>query len=136
MSKRRIRRSIEPTFPYGKSVVISCGLLVVIMLVLAALADPKSGDIRRPILAWSILGALPVGIAGIVYVESKLRTKSQQNSLQQLNHSIGMKRQGAEKGRTGRDAYQQAKAKSSTDLGVCRESVVRRFLKTGVSGRC
>jgi hypothetical protein len=95
MSKRRIRRSIEPTFPYGKSVVISCGLLVVIMLVLAALADPTSGDIQPPILAWSILGVLPVGIAGVVYVESKLRSKSQQSRLRQLNLGSGVKSQRA-----------------------------------------
>jgi hypothetical protein len=93
MSKRRIRRSIEPTFPYGKSVVISCGLLVAIMLVLAAFADPVSGDIQPPILAFSMLGGLPLGIVGVFYVESKLRKKSHRSSFPRLDQASGIKRQ-------------------------------------------
>src|SRR5260370_13550116 len=85
MSKRRIRRSIEPNFPYGKSVVASSGLIVAFMLVLALLADPRSGEITSPVLAYSALGVLPLAIVAVFYTEFRFRNKRHRTGMWRPN---------------------------------------------------
>jgi len=75
MSKKRVFRQDTYAFPYGKSVVGSCGLIVAVMLALGAMSDPVSGVIRTPALAWLALIVLPAAIAGAFYGESRLRRR-------------------------------------------------------------
>jgi hypothetical protein len=69
--------------PYGKSILGSCGLIVVVMLVLGLLADPASREIRSPALAWSLLAVLPAAIAALFYAEFRLRNKRAARSRRQ-----------------------------------------------------
>jgi hypothetical protein len=75
MSKKRIRRSGEPHFPYGKSVLASGGLILAFILSLAVLADPASGEVRSPVLAYTELAALPLAIVTVFYTEFRFRNK-------------------------------------------------------------
>ncbi|HEY1948781.1 MAG TPA: hypothetical protein VGG97_17365 [Bryobacteraceae bacterium] len=77
-SKRRIRRPAEPSFPYAKSIVISWGLIVATMLAAAAFSDPKSGDIKHPALAWSMIAGLPIAIPAVFFMEFKRKNRSKQ----------------------------------------------------------
>lgn len=72
---RHIRRSVEPKFPYAKSVAASCGLVVGTMFLFIVLSDPASGEIRAPGLAWLTIAGLPVIIAAVFYTEFWLRNK-------------------------------------------------------------
>jgi hypothetical protein len=76
MSRHRIRRSIEPQFPYAISLLISCGLLVAAMFTAASFADPKSGVILPSSLAWSLVVVLPIAIPAVFYAEFKLRNRT------------------------------------------------------------
>ena len=75
MYKRQSRHSLEPPFPYGKSVVASSALLLASMLVLALISDPQSGKIRTPYLAWLTVAALPIAIGGVFFAEFRWRNK-------------------------------------------------------------
>lgn len=75
MSKSRIRRSVRPSFPFGKSVVVSSGLIVAFMLFLAVLADPRSGEIKSPALAYSALGVTVLAIVAAFYTEFRFHRK-------------------------------------------------------------
>ena len=96
MSKRRIRRSADPSFPYGKSVIASGGLIVAFMLVLFLVADPRSGEIRSPTLAYLVLAALSVVIAIVFCVEFRLRNKRTPTGPRQPNPVSRVKRSGKE----------------------------------------
>jgi cobalt-zinc-cadmium efflux system outer membrane protein len=74
-SKKRIHRSDNLAFPYAKSVVASCGLVVAFILALAMLADPQSGDFRAPGLAALLLASLPTTIVAVIYLEFRWRNK-------------------------------------------------------------
>jgi hypothetical protein len=74
MSRNKKRRSAHASLPYGRSVIISCALLVVVMIGLAALADPWSSEIR----AWQaclLLAAFPVSVVAVFYAEFRARHK-------------------------------------------------------------
>jgi hypothetical protein len=79
-SKRRIRRTGEPSFPYAKSILISWGLLVTTMLITAALSDPKSGEIEHPAIAWPMLAGLPVVILAVFFIEFKQKNRGKRTS--------------------------------------------------------
>jgi hypothetical protein len=73
--KRRGRHSLEPPFPYGKSVIASSALLLASMLALALLSDPQTGQIRTPYLAWLTVAALPIAIGVAFFAECRWRSK-------------------------------------------------------------
>jgi hypothetical protein len=75
MYKRQGRHSLEPSFPYGKSVIVSSALLLASMLVLAIISDPQSGQIRTPYLAWLTVAALPIAIGVVFFAEFRWRNK-------------------------------------------------------------
>ena len=75
MYKRQSRHSLEPPFPYGKSLVASSALLLASMLVLALISDPQSGQIRTPYLAWLTVAALPIAIGVVFFAEFRWRNK-------------------------------------------------------------
>ena len=71
MYKRRGRHSIEPSFPFWKSLIASSAWLLASMLTLALLSDPQSGQIRTPYLAWLTVAALPIAIVFMFFAESR-----------------------------------------------------------------
>jgi len=75
MYKRQSRHSLEPPFPYGKSVVASSALLLASMLLLALISDPQSGQIRTPYLAWLTVAVLPIAIGVAFFAECRWRSK-------------------------------------------------------------
>jgi outer membrane protein, heavy metal efflux system len=75
ISKKRIRQSARPAFPYGKSIVASFVLIMTFMLVLALLSDPRSGEIPSSKLGWTMLIVLPAVIAVVFYLEFRLANK-------------------------------------------------------------
>jgi hypothetical protein len=85
MYKRRVRRSAEPDFPYGKSVIGASGLIVAFMLVLSLIADPGSGEIKSPALACLALAALPVAIITVFYAEFRVRNRRSRTHVQGPN---------------------------------------------------
>jgi hypothetical protein len=96
MYKRRGRQSAESNFPYGKSVIGSSGLVLASMLVLAVLADPSSGEIRSPALAWFMLAGVPAAIAALFYGEFRLRNKRTRIGPRQPKQASRIKRPGTE----------------------------------------
>jgi hypothetical protein len=91
MSQRPIRRTAGCEFPYGRSVIGACGLVVSAMLLLALLADLRSGEIRSPALAWMALAGLPVLIAAVFYIEhrSNIIRQARRNSPQRHDNRLG-----------------------------------------------
>ena len=75
MYERRGRHSLEQSFPYGKSVIVSSALLLASMLVLALISDPHSGQIRTPYLAWLTVVVLPIAIGVVFFAEFRWRSK-------------------------------------------------------------
>src|SRR5215471_14328181 len=75
MYKRQGRHSLEPVFPYGKSVIASSALLLASMLVLALISDPQSGQIRTPYLAWLTVAALLIAIGVVFFAEFRWRNR-------------------------------------------------------------
>jgi hypothetical protein len=75
VGSKRIRQTGKPSFPYAKSVIIAWCLIVAAMSAAAALSDPKSGQLRHPLLSWSILAALPIAIPLVFLVESKRKNR-------------------------------------------------------------
>ncbi len=73
MSQRRIRRRVEQDFPYGKSMITSCGLVAAFMLVFARL-DPKASEMLWSAPAWALAG-LATAIVALFYAEFRLRNK-------------------------------------------------------------
>ena len=92
MSKRR--RPAGLVFPYGKSLVASCGLLAAVMCTLAAIADPATGAIRPPAFGWILFSVLVAGIAAAFYVESRSRNRRRAGVSPDSNHWIGARRLG------------------------------------------
>jgi cobalt-zinc-cadmium efflux system outer membrane protein len=74
-SKKRIGQSTGPGFPFGKSIVASFALVIACMLILAWLADPRSGEIPSSKLGWTIVAGLPAAIAVVFYLEFRLANK-------------------------------------------------------------
>jgi hypothetical protein len=70
---------MQPRFPYAKSVIASFGLFVAMLVLLTALTDPKSGEIRPSAVPWLLVGGLPAAIIAVFYAESRGRKKSQQS---------------------------------------------------------
>ena len=92
MSKRRIHGTTEPSFPNRKSVIASCSLIVTVMLILVILADPRSGEIRSPALAWFLLAGVPAAMVGLFYGEFRLGNKQTRMGLEQPKQGSRIKR--------------------------------------------
>jgi hypothetical protein len=92
MSKSRIHRTCEPGFSYGKSVIVSFGLIVTVMFIFVILADPSSGEIRSPALAWFVLAGLPAAIVALFYGEFRLRNKHTRMGLEQPKQGSRVRR--------------------------------------------
>jgi hypothetical protein len=92
MSKRRFHRTAEPSFPNRKPAIASCSLIVTVMLILVILADPRSGDIRSPALAWFLLAGVPAAMVGLFYGEFRLRNMHTRTGLEQPKQGSRVKR--------------------------------------------
>ena len=92
MSKSRIHGTCEPRFPYGKSVIVSFGLIVTVMFIFVILADPSSGEIRSPALVWFVLAGLPAAIVTLFYSEFRWQNKHTRMGLEQPKQRSGVKR--------------------------------------------
>ena len=75
MSKSRNRRTVKPSFPFGKSVIVSGGLIVAFMLFITLIADPRSGEIKSPTLAYSALGVTVLAVETAIYIEFRFLRK-------------------------------------------------------------
>jgi hypothetical protein len=93
ISKRHVRRPADLTFPFGKSVVASCSLIVAILFTLAAIAEPKTGEIRPPALGWLLLIVLAIAIGTAFGVDSR-RRKSRRPAASNSNQRNRVKRRG------------------------------------------
>jgi ABC-type xylose transport system permease subunit len=77
MSQKRIHHRSRglPSLPYWKSILASAVLVLAMMLLFEALADPRSGDLRRPGVVVPVFVLFVVIEAGMFYAESRLRTR-------------------------------------------------------------
>ncbi len=94
MSKRLVRRPARVVFPYRRSLLVSCGLLVMIMLLVAAIADPATGEIKPPAFGWILLTVLLAAITTAFYVESRHRNRRRPGLSPDSNQWTGIKRLG------------------------------------------
>jgi protein-S-isoprenylcysteine O-methyltransferase Ste14 len=96
MSRRRIRnrQRVLPTLPYWRSILASFVLVLSMMFVFEALADPRSGELRPPKVVAPVFVLFVLLDAGVFYAEFRLRKRRLADTVR-TQRRVAMKGEGA-----------------------------------------
>lgn len=77
MSQKRIRQRQRglPSLPYWRSILASFVLVLAMMLLFEVLADPRSGELRKPEVVAPVFVLFVIVEAGVFYAEFRLRRR-------------------------------------------------------------